>query len=646
VIGLARSERPVPDGYFDNYYKHLHGVVAGRDGVLDAAKYAEYSRVALALTAIGRDPRSVAGYNLLKPLEYFNRVVYQGINGPAWALIAFDSGMYEIPAASGASAATTRSLLVDYIIAYDLPGGGWGLAADDSSLDAGATFTVAQALAPYYSSTPGAKEALDKALEVMSALYAKGGYDGGAEDLAQGIAALCALGIDPGGDERFIRDGKSMVDALLECMVDVDSGRAAFKREKSGDVSQLATEQSLCALTAYERYLKGKNRLYDMTPEAAAQYPAPAAQTHALIEALPHPGDVGSSDFAAVHAAKESYDALSDEHKALILDRLSQKLADALSAVEALAQAPAVRFTSLENASGSPGTPFNAWLSVTKWALEGSKSAEATIIVPAGFEVDRVSSDALTGGSLRYNLDFNTLRIAYISTTESDIAPAPGSQFPQDVFTISFKAVEDIGEEDCSFTLEKFALRANSSDPPVEYDLKAGSPSFTVRVKASDRAVSHRILYTGDGSDSYGFSQSAVAIEFVNVPGSPRIGMGSVELLYSPDLTKKSGALTYVAVVPRADAAALDVLRSYSIGAQQTAAERVVFGDVDASGDINAQDAVDALDYCLLSRRGIDERSVLACNVNADGKVDAGDALAIAERFASQGQMEFAVLGR
>ena len=43
------------------------------------------------------DPRDVAGYDLTKPLGDFDKTVWQGINGPIWALIALDSGNYEVP---------------------------------------------------------------------------------------------------------------------------------------------------------------------------------------------------------------------------------------------------------------------------------------------------------------------------------------------------------------------------------------------------------------------------------------------------------------------------------------------------------------------------------------------------------------------
>ena len=64
VIGLARSGYDVPNSYFTKYYKNVEDYVKACGGVLHKRKYTEYSRVILALTAIGKDPTNVAGYDL------------------------------------------------------------------------------------------------------------------------------------------------------------------------------------------------------------------------------------------------------------------------------------------------------------------------------------------------------------------------------------------------------------------------------------------------------------------------------------------------------------------------------------------------------------------------------------------------------
>lgn len=73
VLGLARSGAQVPDSYFEKYYENAVSFAKSRGGVLHDKKYTEYSRVILALTAIGKNPENVGGYNLLIPLGDYEK---------------------------------------------------------------------------------------------------------------------------------------------------------------------------------------------------------------------------------------------------------------------------------------------------------------------------------------------------------------------------------------------------------------------------------------------------------------------------------------------------------------------------------------------------------------------------------------------
>ena len=84
VIGLARSGYAVPQTYFEDYYNGVEEYVKDCGGVLHERKYTEYSRVILALTAIGRDPAYVCGFILVTALGVFDATVCQGLNGPIW----------------------------------------------------------------------------------------------------------------------------------------------------------------------------------------------------------------------------------------------------------------------------------------------------------------------------------------------------------------------------------------------------------------------------------------------------------------------------------------------------------------------------------------------------------------------------------
>ena len=136
ILGLARGGADIPSGYYADYYANVESYVKAREGVLHTKKYTEYSRVVLALTAIGKDPANVAGYDLLAPLGDFDKTVWQGINGAIFALLALDSGEYE---------SALREKYVDYILQKQLADGGWALSGE--SADADVTAMALQALA-------------------------------------------------------------------------------------------------------------------------------------------------------------------------------------------------------------------------------------------------------------------------------------------------------------------------------------------------------------------------------------------------------------------------------------------------------------------------------------------------------------------
>ena len=86
VIGLARSGRTVPAGYYDNVVNYVKEH-ADKNERLHRAKVTDNARVILALTAIGKDVTNLGGHNLLKGLDNMAYVQTQGINGPIWTLI-------------------------------------------------------------------------------------------------------------------------------------------------------------------------------------------------------------------------------------------------------------------------------------------------------------------------------------------------------------------------------------------------------------------------------------------------------------------------------------------------------------------------------------------------------------------------------
>lgn len=266
VIGLAKSSRIVPDGYYDNVVQYVRNNINDKEQ-LHRSKSTDNSRVILALTALGYDVTDVAGHNLLMGLTDMSYLKKQGINGPIWALIAFDSHGYEIPQDSNAEQQVSRETLIQYILAAQLADGGWSLSVDeeDNQTDVDMTAMAVQALAQYYNTDENVKAAIDKALSALSELQnADGSYSNqgstNSESCAQVIVALTALGIDPNTDTRFIKNGYSVLDALLSFYTD-----GGFRHTADGELNAMSTEQGYCALASYARFKDNKTSLYDMS---------------------------------------------------------------------------------------------------------------------------------------------------------------------------------------------------------------------------------------------------------------------------------------------------------------------------------------------------------------------------------------------
>lgn len=254
IVGLAQSRRlsdEVAQAYLQAAEEYVGDIGSSR---LHRAKCTANVRLILALTAAGGDVTDVAGFDLLEGLSDMAYVTKQGNNGPIWALIALDCGGYE-PVAP-----MTRQALVGQILSAQNEDGGWSLTRGESDVDV--TAMALQALAPHREQ---AAEAVERGLAYLSAAQSGDGgymaYDlSTSEACAQVIVALTALGIDPDGDERFVKNGNSVLDALLTFGVE---GGFCHTLDNP-KIDNVATEQGYYALTAYHRFRSGEGALYDM----------------------------------------------------------------------------------------------------------------------------------------------------------------------------------------------------------------------------------------------------------------------------------------------------------------------------------------------------------------------------------------------
>ena len=226
---------------------------------------------------------------------------------------------------------TTEGKLLEWILSRqckqdDGTVGGWALSGNP---DPDVTGMVLQALAPYYldaarferaaknayddpqiafAYTYGdLKQAVERAIDVMSRQQLpNGGFASwgtlNAESNAQILVALTMLGIDPLSEEivlptihatcSFVKQGavqdgvytNNLVDSLLSFWA-WDSGASpssgGFRHVTSGDdggggagtaVNDMATDQALYALIAYDRFYHQQNELYNMSDMIHGEY--------------------------------------------------------------------------------------------------------------------------------------------------------------------------------------------------------------------------------------------------------------------------------------------------------------------------------------------------------------------------------------
>ena len=272
VLGLARSGYDVPDSYYQDYYATVEEYVEACDGVLHDKKYTEYSRVIVALSAIGKDARDVAGYDLTVALGDYDKTIWQGLNGPIWALIALDSAGYPMPENPEAETQATRQMYIDRILECQLPDGGWSLfggteaaTSGDGTADPDITGMALQALAKYQDQ-PAVARATQEALACMSEQQSDdGGFSSwgtaNVESCVQMIVALCELGIDL-DDPRFVKNGNTMLDNLMTFYL---PGEGFLHTRNGSGSNQMATEQGFYGLVAAQRAREGRNSLYRMS---------------------------------------------------------------------------------------------------------------------------------------------------------------------------------------------------------------------------------------------------------------------------------------------------------------------------------------------------------------------------------------------
>ena len=331
-IGLSRLG--ISDDY-DAYLAVLRENVRVRYGSsekLSNTKATEWHRIILSVLAAGGDPTNMGKDKSGQTIDLISDGTYnrgktvslgkQGINGWIWGLIALDSMDYAVPD----DAYNSRSDIIREILSRELTGGGFALIGTVADPDI--TAMAIQALAPYYNSelkydylrkSDGAalnttvRGVVDRALDRLSALQTADGDfiswgTRNVESTCQVAVALCSLGIFPLTDERFIKNGKTLLDGIMKYRISDGGFVHSFKYDPEKPTSKpdksnsMAGEQVLYTLAALLRCQSGMRALYDFLPELTEKQAARIAAADADIRALSEDGGITGSEVSAVAA--------------------------------------------------------------------------------------------------------------------------------------------------------------------------------------------------------------------------------------------------------------------------------------------------------------------------------------------------------
>ena len=237
VIGLSQS------GYssFSSYEAALKSYLSAND----VSSATSREKFALTLSASGSSDKYIS--DILD-----SSIGQQGIMSWIYGLHVLNNGYTCQNYDTGSCVGTLLSLQYD--------DGGWALFGGSGDIDV--TAMVIQALAPHYPYSGDVQTAVDRGLDFLSERQMDdGGYESfgspNPESTAQVLTALSALGIDCQQDDRFIKNGCTLIDGIN--MYRLPDG--SFCHNIGGGSNESATVQSYYSLIAYRRTLNGQGPL-------------------------------------------------------------------------------------------------------------------------------------------------------------------------------------------------------------------------------------------------------------------------------------------------------------------------------------------------------------------------------------------------
>ena len=538
VLCLARGGYySTDDEYFSDYYDRIVETVnekadsVNKNGALHKVKSTENSRLIVALSSIGRNAESVGKWNLITPYNDFDWIKKQGINGPIWTLIALDTQNYQT------SDPTVRQQCIDYILGLQFDDGGWAMSGETADPDI--TAMALQALARY-TDDENVKASVERGINCISDMQKENGgyYSWGtinSESIAQVIVACTALGIDPATDERFVKNGFSAIDAILE-FYNPDFHNFSHITGDGGNA--MATDQATYALIAYKRFVDGRNSLYDMSDALDKDNSENPDNNNQLPDS---DSETDNKDNVDDDNTKFNEDFQNDDNNN-------------------------------DSNNNVQTTVVNTSVQQTVSNSDSNNNVQATVV--------------------------NTSVQQTVSTTSIQTTTSYQSATDSTITTETTTAT--------TFVPEKITFSAVC-------------------------------LYKGDDTDIISSSKMAVAVAVKNLEYNAMItyddGKHTAEFLYNEDISEKLGFYVYTAFVDSdMDMNKFTESKNYIIN-KSLSGEKILFGDTNGDGIINAQDALDSVNVWLGKKELDNRRQILNYNVKPDGRINNLDALEIVDFF-------------
>lgn len=278
LIQQARSENP-DKKWMHTYYESLVEQLEDEEKT-SKMEPNDWARVLLAVEALGENPADFNGKNLFQNLADFSKI-YTGsiydVSTIAYILMAVGNRNDDVFLSDKVSKdnLTTKAKLKEAILSnYDKDNKGWGGPDWDTgewTFDPDISSQAIQALSAYYSDEK-IKEIIDNTLTSLSTKVLDDNACvvawGSANpcSTAQVICALSAVGIDLTKDERFIKNGKTLIDGLCTFFDPVTGGVKAISYYTGEEYLDLAynTVQAGYALTAYDRFVNEKSFIFNI----------------------------------------------------------------------------------------------------------------------------------------------------------------------------------------------------------------------------------------------------------------------------------------------------------------------------------------------------------------------------------------------